>query len=242
MAKLNPKLPSLIYEVRRSKKSRKIDIALTMGMARVRERISSQQYSQLGQDLIAEVVNEMNNSKYFIEFGASDGIRLSNTFLLEKEFGWRGLLAEPGRQWQEDLQRNRVCCIDLRCVWKSSGEYLPFSENGELSGLISHLDTKVVKNNYLVETVEINDLMEFWRVPKELGLLSIDTEGSEFEILNQLNFDKYKFNLIVCEHNYSKNRRKIHKLLTSRGYTRVLVGTSLWDDWYILNDLLETII
>ena len=51
--------------------------------------------SQLGQDLT--VLKFYNNKRdgYFIEIGASDGIKLSNTYLLESQYGWKGICVEP---------------------------------------------------------------------------------------------------------------------------------------------------
>lgn len=53
--------------------------------------------SQLRQDLF--VLTELNfkQNGYFVEFGATNGVDLSNTYLLEKEFNWSGILAEPAR-------------------------------------------------------------------------------------------------------------------------------------------------
>ncbi|MEL6721375.1 MAG: hypothetical protein AAFP82_21930 [Bacteroidota bacterium] len=63
--------------------------------------------AQLKQDLF--VLSQLNFKKegYFVEFGATDGVQLSNTYLLEKSFAWKGILAEPARCWQEQLQQNK---------------------------------------------------------------------------------------------------------------------------------------
>jgi len=51
-------------------------------------------HSQLGQDL--QVLSFYNNKKsgFYIEIGASDGIYLSNTYLLEQN-NWNGICVEP---------------------------------------------------------------------------------------------------------------------------------------------------
>ena len=51
--------------------------------------------SQLGQEL--KVIKFYNSKKngYFIEIGASDGIELSNTYLLETQYEWKGICCEP---------------------------------------------------------------------------------------------------------------------------------------------------
>ena len=40
--------------------------------------------SQLGQEIFALIENDFKRDGYFIEFGATDGLELSNTHLLEK--------------------------------------------------------------------------------------------------------------------------------------------------------------
>ncbi len=48
--------------------------------------------------------------------------------------------------------------------------------------------------------------------PADINYISIDTEGSEFEILKDFNFTKYRFNLITIEHNYSSTREPLRQL------------------------------
>ena len=81
-----------------------------------------QSKSQITQDLF--VISESNFKKngFFVEFGACDGIRFSNTYILEKVFGWEGILAEPGRNWSSQLAMNRESHIDFRCI--SSDDFI----------------------------------------------------------------------------------------------------------------------
>src|SRR6187397_1934821 len=62
--------------------------------------------AQLFQDLFAQFELQGRKAGFFIEFGATDGMELSNTYMLERHYGWTGILAEPARYWHERLGRN----------------------------------------------------------------------------------------------------------------------------------------
>jgi hypothetical protein len=67
--------------------------------------------------------------------------------------------------------------------------------------------------------------------------MSVDTEGSEFEILNAFDFQRYKVKLLTNEHNFLPEKRlAINQLMTRNGYRQILPEASMWDDWYMLND------
>jgi hypothetical protein len=197
--------------------------------------------SQIQQDLFALMVSNFRFGGYFVEFGATNGVTLSNTFLLEKYYGWTGILAEPARGWHTALLQNRSAIIETKCVWSSTGKILMFNETkvGELStvdALSSHdMHSQIRKEGqkYEVETVTLEDLLTLNKSPKFIDFLSIDTEGSEFEVLNVFNFEKYVFGFICCEHNYTANRDLVFDLLTSKGYIRIFSSYSKFDDWYI---------
>lgn len=63
--------------------------------------------------------------------------------------------------------------------------------------------------------------------------MSIDTEGSEFDILDAFDFQKWRVGTFCIEHNYAPQRAQIHDLLTRQGYQRVLPEISRFDDWYV---------
>ena len=207
------------------------------------ENFSQKLTSQLGQELL--VISELNFKKngYFVEFGATDGFDLSNTYFLEKHFNWQGIVAEPAKCFHDQLTANRNCKIDSRCVWHKTGETLDFNQTAcaELSTIASCADRDLHHNArkdciaYKVETISLIDLLTTHNAPKVIDYLSIDTEGSEYEILAAFDFNAYDIKIITVEHNYNSYREKIYELLISHGYRQVYKHHSQWDDWYIKN-------
>jgi FkbM family methyltransferase len=202
--------------------------------------------AQLRQDLFVLSQLRFKSNGYFVEFGATNGIDLSNTYLLEKEFGWTGILAEPAKCWHSSLETNRRAHIEKKCVWRSSNSTLAFNESklAELSTIahFSNLDLHRASRSgvtYNVDTISLNDLLDKYKAPRHIDYLSIDTEGSEFEILEQLDFSTWSFEVITCEHNFGDMRQKIYLLLSRHGYTRVFEDISLWDDWYVKSESLS---
>ena len=83
------------------------------------------------------------------------------------------------------------------------------------------------------------DLLVSNSAPYEIDYLSIDTEGSEFEILNAFDFSKFNIKVITCEHNFTENRAGIYDLLSKNGYRRVMEEVSFFDDWYVREELVN---
>jgi len=198
--------------------------------------------SQLGQDVFALSFVGPKRIGYFVEFGATNGKSLSNTFLLEKHFGWKGILCEPARGWLPELQKNRTAKIDSRCVYSKSDLRVNFLETeiGELSTIEGfgeedeHSGTREVNHSYEVITVSLLDLLNYHAAPRHIDFLSIDTEGSEFEILEAFDFSQYSFGVIAVEHNYSATREKVRALLVSHGYRQVYPELSDFDNWFVM--------
>jgi FkbM family methyltransferase len=198
---------------------------------------SKERKSQLGQDVLAASI--FGDNGFFVEFGAADAENISNTYLLEKDHGWKGILVEPNPIFHESL-KSRECIVDHRCVYTKTGELISFisvDEMSELSTITDYTESDRWASNrkrgtqFEVETVSLDDLLEFHNAPSTIEYVSIDTEGSEFDILSAFSFNK-DIKLFTIEHNYTDSREKIYDLMVYNGYTRILEELSAWDDWY----------
>jgi hypothetical protein len=88
-------------------------------------------------------------------------------------------------------------------------------------------------DTYDVRTISLLDLLRKYHAPTHVDYLSIDTEGSEYEILNAFDFTEYSFGVITVEHNYTPQRELIFELLSRNGYKRIYTEISRFDDWYV---------
>jgi hypothetical protein len=86
-----------------------------------------------------------------------------------------------------------------------------------------------------VQSISLNDLLSEAGAPADIDYVSIDTEGSELEILRHFDFGRWNVRLFTIDHNFSANRGEIEELLERNGYTRIWPEINQADDWYIKN-------
>lgn len=207
----------------------------------VRDLVSDgKSYAQLRQDLWVLHETRHKRDGYFVEFGAADGVNLSNTCLLEREFGWRGILAEPNPAWHAALRQNRRADIDLRCVFGRGGERVAFAatKHPELATIVGyesndgHRLARQDRTIVEVETVALNDLLVQHDAPHDIDYISIDTEGSELDILAPFDFEHWNVMLFSVEHNATGLEQGLDRLMQRHGYERRYPGISKFDAWY----------
>ena len=202
--------------------------------------------SQIFQDLWVLYMKGESHDGYFVEFGACDGVEMSNTWILEKEFNWTGILAEPNPVWHADLFANRSADISTSCVYWSTGNEVEFecaAENPELSYVSDIIPDDVHQKNgnrkkryqIKVETISLNELLDMYDAPSVVDYISVDTEGSEYAILKNFDFKKRQVDLFTVEHAGDPvKREKIRALMNSNGYENWRPELSRWDDWFVL--------
>lgn len=209
--------------------------------------------SKEGQD--KWVIKKLNNKKngYFIDVGASGGVTHSNTYALEKDLNWTGICVEPNPNFRsfQSLKKNRNCICENLCIYDKNGmvDFVARGRRIESSGIYGDCSNVIIKDLVnkkkhpiiKVHTITLLELLEKHNSPHTIDYISIDTEGSEFKILKNFNFDKYIFLTITVEHNYWKGtnwdkkekikRNKIRKLLLNKGY---VIDIKLpWEDWFV---------
>ncbi|MET0648654.1 MAG: FkbM family methyltransferase [Pyrinomonadaceae bacterium] len=192
--------------------------------------------SMFGQDrFVLDVLDGMRGG-FFLDSGASDGVKGSNTLLLESSYGWSGICVEPNPGFFAELVRNRRChCVNC-CLYHQEGE-VDFVEADVLGGILKEYHPQLLqqaKTAYLIPEDDAGRPMTVVRpartvrsvlrecgAPPVIDYWSLDTEGSEPAILKSFPFDEYSFRVITVEHNWFPAREEIKGILESRGYRRI---------------------
>ena len=203
------------------------------------EALKKKSVSQLGQDIWVLEKTGYKRNGYFVEFGATDGVLLSNTWLLEKEFGWQGICAEPNPKFFAKLKGNRQCTVSDQYIGRETGKRVEFiladayGSSQEYADDDAHSDKRAAYRAAgriaTLTTISLDSFLIQHGAPREIDYLSIDTEGSEFEILQAFPFDQWYIKLLTVEHNFTQQRASIRTLLERYGYH---CTERQWDDWY----------
>ena len=189
-------------------------------------------YSQHGQDkFVHQTYFPDKKNGVFIDIGAYDGIKLSNTYFFEKELQWTGVCIEPIPSVFEKLAQNRTCVCIQGCIGSKKGtrDFLHIKGYSEmLSGLI-HNYSKEHKKRIGDELTTSRNTKELLRVKcyllneilterniEHIDFLSVDTEGGEYDIIKSIDFDRVSIDVIAVEDNYDDKR--FSKLLSQHGF------------------------
>lgn len=188
-------------------------------------------FSQAGQDKwLLENFFAGKSDGFFVDIGAHDGVSINNTYRLERD-GWQGIAIEANPSIYPLLRKNRKCITENCAVaaFSGIGKFRMIYGHAEmLSGLISEYDPRHLKRiakevgeyggNYSDISIEcrtLNEILETHKI-SHIDYLSIDIEGSEYNLLRSIDFDKFTINVISVENNY--HDWKIPYLLKGKGF------------------------
>ena len=198
----------------------------------------SQSFSQSGEDLIIDYImrkyNISSTRNLYLDIGANHYKYFNNTFKFYQN-GFTGVLVEANPHLIDDLKNHRPKDSILNCgVSANTGDTLDFHIiKGEgISSFCKEFIDKASENDRNVQISEVisiktrslNNIIEkeFTDCPV---LVSIDTEGTEIDILRTWNYESYRPFLFIIETiayssglSVNKKRNDIINLMSERNY------------------------
>ena len=205
------------------------------------EVVTHETFSQLGQDeFVIEFFGEMRGG-VFVDFGANDGRSLSNSYALEKNFGWTGIAVEPLPRHYKSLMDSRNCTILNVCASNFTGftkfrvvepnetfeKNVGFDPN-MLSGMVDtwiwqdSLNKQEFSHGYRtldMFCVKTQDIFNHFDV-NHIDYMSVDAEGAELSILHGIDWEQMDITLIHTDF----TRNEIASFLISKGYRLLQLG------------------
>jgi FkbM family methyltransferase len=188
-------------------------------------------YSQHGEDLIIDKLLNYKENGFYIDIGAYDPNRFSNTkrFYLK---GWQGINIEPNtknyRKFISQRSRDINLNVGIGNVNDELKYYYFFPET--LSTFSVDESNQYIKEGYkLIEIrqVQVNklkDVLTQHKISRKIDFMNIDTEGFELNVLKSNDWNKFRPSIICIESAKHTNAVKsnheitIHKFLIKQKY------------------------
>jgi hypothetical protein len=185
---------------------------------------SIKKYSQANQDIfVSKICNKRDG--FFLEIGSNHPITHNNTYLLEKEYNWKGLMVEYDKIFE-----------NLYKIHRSNSIY-------ELN------DARIINYRKILDDYNFPSNMDYLQIDLDVNNKStLDT----LVLLDNTVFDKYKFAIITFEHdiysgNYFDTRNISRDIFSKRGYILAFPDVKVFweneykpfEDWYIHPDLIN---
>lgn len=156
---------------------------------------------------------------FFVEAGAFDGKKYSNTLRLEMEFGWTGLLIEANLQSYKELKdKNRNAISINSCLSLSNTPQMVNFMDRDVFGRVLPNAKGPMSNDkiYPVQCFPFYSILLAIGKPK-IDFFSLDVEGVELAILKSIPWNLVEIELIMVEVKHS-NEAAIIALLKANGY------------------------
>lgn len=219
---------SIINSLKRTKKS----------LSDLQEKLQNKPREYFGGNQLDQKLEKYLNydNGYFVELGANDGERYSNTLYYERYRNWHGVLVEPIPHQYLKCRANRSARSQVFCNACTSFDYkdkfveiiysnLMSTPVGLESDIENPQDQAKLGKQFLNPTDDnfvfgalakpLNSILIEAKAPHLIDLLSLDVEGAEIEVLKGIDHEQFRFKFMCIE---SRSIDKITAYLTAVGY------------------------
>lgn len=191
---------------------------------------TQESFAQVKQDLI--LLDLIGPNGYFIDLAANDAKDLTNTLVLERH-GWKGLCVEPNPIYWYGLSHRK--CTVVGALVGGTKQKVQVKFRGVYGGIMGNMDNKLANRKKEPDadpedryTSPIKEMLQIYQVPQSIDYLSLDVEGSEYEIMKDFPFEGYRIKILTVE----RPSKALKELLISKGYIELKTlawwGEYLW--------------
>ena len=192
-------------------------------LASLEKRYGPSRNSEHGEEWIVRDYFHDQRGGVFVDVGANDYRRFSNTFFLETNLGWSGLAIEPQTKFAEGYaqHRPRTVFIPLFVSDSSNGQaVLHVPANNDLIASADPAFVQALGGEKIVSqqmtTTTLDAVLERQKID-HLDFLSIDVELHEPEVLRGLSVERFQPRL-VCVEAHPEVRQRILDYFAAHGY------------------------
>lgn len=171
-------------------------------------------HSQSGQDLFVLSALNQKRDGYFLEIGSNDPVNINNSYILESEYNWKGLMVEYDKKWEPNYKQNRTSNYIIQ-------------------------DAATVNYAQLFSQYNFPSSMDYLQID-----LEVDNRStlSTLELIDRTIFPNYTFSVVTFEHdiyrgNYFDTQRLSRNIFLKNGYVPVFMNVkncgNPFEDWYV---------
>ena len=199
-------------------------------------------YSQFGEEVIIQSHFPLNYKGNCIEVGLANGVNGSNTLIFEKN-GWTclGIEANPNlAQYSAQFRQNVInCAVGSENLPSVQFNILRLDYENESAVSSLKIDPRLYEEHkhmiQLERTIDIelktlDTILGETNLFNYIDFVSIDTEGTELDVLKGFDLNKWKPKLLIIENNYEDT--DVEEYLKQFGYSKSLRHEV--NDYYIL--------
>ena len=185
-------------------------------------------YSQTAEDMfvlyhLKEKVDQLRGRGTYIEIGAIDGLRFSNTMMFHQFFGWTGHLIEPSHTEYEKLRQNRPNDVTWNKVVGSDFGQGTWVERNDgraaVSGIREMMSPQFLARWHSDPAISIQQVRDIEPMKSfitrdtlpHVDFFSLDTEGFELEVLKGFDWT-IRVRLLLVENLGGTAHRKAQEL------------------------------
>ena len=193
-------------------------------------------YSQSDEDLIIDTLLHRKPNGFYIDIGAYDPVRFSNTMRFYRR-GWKGINIEPDVEQFQKIKSVRTRDVNLNIGISQKSKMLMYWEiYPKTLSTFSSIQAKAYEKDGFrilrkirVPVSRLSEVIKKYAHPRIIDFLSVDVEGSELDVLKSNNWNKYRPNILCIELSFGEEdmqadihrKKSLIRFIESNGYMYV---------------------